>query len=344
VSHGNYTKKVVIGGKVWYEFQTKPKPSAAAPQRNSLQSNVAKKNFGRTENITNPGPDDFLNHLSASITHNCWKYRMLSYDMSIMSAASFCGKSLLEVYLVVLCLLYFVNFAWFHLKKVLLFVKWLLPDYVSGIFNASSNFLNSTILGFYCLMNAQKTQLSNGTILLFDFQQKIQEKFNSRSFREALLNGKLRIRKDMQNQKYKNVMEDINDGAYMVHLNKTILRKSQNLALQIFLDGVSPFKGASESLVPVYLVNLQISLAERFDLKNMILIALLDTKEKENYSLFLQKVSEKLAEELKAFKIQFNGKRFSCKALVINAVMDLKEEEKVVCQSSGLSFVPIQYS
>ena len=263
---------------------------------------------------------------------------MLPYDMSVLSLAHFFGKSLLEVYLVVIALMYFVNFAWFHLKKILLVAQWLLPESVAGLFRASSSFVNAVILSFYCVMNAQKIQLSNGTILLFEFREKIQEKFNSQSFRKALLEGKLKIRKDFANKKFESVLEDINDGAYMVHLNKTILNKSHVLPFQIFLDGVSPFKGASETLVPVYLVNLQIPLTERFDLKNMILIGLLASKEKQNYNVFLQKLASKVAEDMKSFKVQFNGKRFSCKALVVNAVLDLKEEEKVVCQTSGLNF------
>ena len=135
----------------------------------------------------------------------------------------------------------------------------------------------------------------------------------------------------MKNKTYLKVLQDINDGKDLRNWNSIHFGKGTDFPLQMFVDGVSPFKNSKLQLVPVFLTNLQIPLEDRFKLSNMILVALLSSKNTEiDYPFFLDELVKELNPHLEHFKITLGETEFDCEADVLNLVMDISEKEKAL--------------
>ena len=71
----------------------------------------------------------------------------------------------------------------------------------------------------------------------------MQEKFNNKKFRKLIYNGKRNIMQRKKEKAFEKILKDINDGIMMRGLNDGFLKYQQHFGFQMFIDGVSPFKG-----------------------------------------------------------------------------------------------------
>lgn len=249
------------------------------------------------------------------------------------------GKSLLHIALLVLIFFVYGNLSNFNFEKFFVFLNWLVEIPWSGrILKSCTKFFNQFVSVFIDLITEKiKTPSGTGYMIVYDFEKKMQEKFNLLSYRKALLSGRSKISERFRKKTYLTTLSDINDGTYLRKLYEEELNDSRHFVFQFFIDGVSPFKGCSDSLVPIFLVNLQLPFEERFHLTNMLMIAVVASKNiKLDYDAYLELIANRLNQKLNNFTLEITPYQHQCKALVVNDVMDMAEQEKAVYHSSGL--------
>jgi len=173
-------------------------------------------------------------------------------------------------------------------------------------------------------------------MVFYDLQQKLQEKFNSKEYKRLLFEGKQNIIKRYNSKSHLTCLTDINDGRVHIELYDTFLKYQQNMVFQIFIDGVSPFKGSSENLIPVYLVNVQIPFERRYDLENMVMVAMVSIKGECDVQEYFKRITEKLNKTLAGFNLILNDITFKCKGVITSIILDTKERQEIFYQSNGL--------
>jgi len=247
--------------------------------------------------------------------------------------------TILHLCLFVLVFMYVANVPFFYLDSLWAILELFVPTEVAHLVPMTYQTFTSAFLSFFFELQTTKFvfETSEGSceMYFFDFSKKLQEKFNSRKFRNLLLQGKKRIIEKMKNNYASTILQDINDGRLLRYLNKNYFSYQHHFPFMIFVDGVSPFKHSSEELIPIYLVNLQLPINERFKLENIILVALLARCGKWNNETFFNKLVERLNEEMKHFDICIDGTIFPCEARVITIIVDTKERESMFNFSSG---------
>ena len=319
-------------------------PLSSSPSQLSTQAEITTNTQSSSSeintNLKKESPDlKFLRDLKESCQKNCNSF--LNNQLDYLNRIHIFGKTLLQISILLVCLLYYCNIPSQHFNKFLSFINWLLPSSLSSMLYSSTNVLFSRFINLFIDITPQKISVPSGTgyMVLFDFSGKIQEKMNMKSYRNDLFSGKMQIFRKRKFKTWETVMDDVNDGSYMRYFYENTAKKWSDFIFQMYLDGVQPFKGCLQSLVPVMLVNLQIPLEKRFRLENVILLGLICSKDmKADYPYFLQQIVQKLNPRLEKFEIEVNSEKYTCEAYVVNAALDLSEKEKALLLSSGFSF------
>ena len=248
------------------------------------------------------------------------------------------GKSFEKIATALLVLYCNANIPKLHMNKVVCLVKWMLKATLSPFFFKTTNTLFSKFINLFSNSSSQKMKSAcgKGEMIFFDLEKAFQAKFNTQQYRKSLYDGKKRILKRILEKSYLKEYVDINDGTEMRKWNDKYFLKGTTFSKQGFIDGISPFKSGNESLTPVFLVDLQLSIDERFKMQNMVLAALLSTKRaKFDYEYYMKQFVANITKQLSSFSIILNKKSYKCEAQIVDLVMDISEKEKSLMISSG---------
>lgn len=246
------------------------------------------------------------------------------------------NTTVMQLLLVVFIFFYHANLPVVHLPFLLGILILAAPWMKKHLLPKTESKFQSDFTNVFCDNTHEIFKLGgDNCMLFFDLEKKMQEKFSNNRFRTLLHAGKMRIIQRNGMKSFEKFLEDINDGSMMRRLNNGYLMYQQNLSFQIFIDGVSPFKGSSHKLIPVYIVNLQIDLENRFKLENMIMIGLLSIKGEFDVQIFYTKLVERLNQKLQKMILKLGEDHFECHALVTSIICDMKERESIFNFSSG---------
>ena len=299
--------------------------------------------------LTNPQPpidfsQEFMKKLEESMT-NASNIQVSDNKQFILLKETKCGYySALEICFAILVFLCYCNLPMaYYSPLVSLIGLFLPPGSLSIIPNTQTKFF-SKFFDLFCSSAPEKQIVSVkgiGTMEMqfYDLEKKLQEKFNLKSYRQLLLEGKLRIIERFKSKAHEKELTDINDGLVHVNYFKRFLCNCCNFVFQLFLDGVSPFTGSNESLIPAYLVNCQIDLDNRFRIENMIMIGMVSLRGLHHEDQYFEKLVSKLNEKLQGFKIALGGIIFKCQGIVSSLIVDTVELENIFKLSSGLQCI-----
>lgn len=246
--------------------------------------------------------------------------------------------NMLMLHVALLVFYFFANIPKLHFEKLLKIFDFFLPPIVKNFLSNTSRTFFSEFVSQFWNITAEKLDCPSGKgcILVFDIEKLLQEKIKSATYRKDWWEGICSICTSIAKKSWETVLKDVNDGQFMVDWNRKHLFNDICTPFQMFIDGVQPFQGSREVLVPFFLTNLQMDIEKRFDLGNMTLCAMLSTKAPDiDYKYFLETVVPKLNAKFESFKMNLNGKEYACSAEVINTVMDISEKEKALMHSSG---------
>ena len=362
-ARGRYTKKVWKNGKLFYAYDDskssrtelksqKSQKTSKSKIRNNSTSSESKNNTLDTDEDTNSKEKEKTPHVAKSeqnISEEFLQYLKQSqndrsvfeisetFKFTLLKNVRFGRFVLMEICLLILCFMYYCNVPFIYLSSLLALIGSLVPWDLAEHLPASYQTFRTNFIGIFFDMKPEKIFFgkSNVEMNFYSFKKKIQEKMNSRRYRKLLYEGKNQILQRRTSKIFEKYMEDINDGKLLRFHNERFLSFHHHLNFQIFIDGVSPFKGSSQKLLPVYLVNLQIPYSERYKLQNVIMIGLLSQNGSFDEKLFLEQLVKRMNNEMKEFQIKLHGKSFSCSAIVTCAILDTKEKESIFMMSNG---------
>ena len=323
-------------------FNNNEDDSISNDEDESPVEELAEQHFESEEEKSKRISDEFMDKLKKSLNNEAeCNVSVNNQDAFIDLKETYIGQySVLQICLLILVFINTCNLPIHYYTPLLSLIGCFLPlGSLKKIPSTPSKFF-SKFFDIFCNSTAEKFNYaekgkSSMEIQLYDLQTKMQEKINSRKYRELLYNGKLEIFQKHLNKSYEKVISDINDGLMHLSLFPKFLCYAFNFVFQLFLDGVTPFRGASENLIPAYLVNLQLPLQNRFHLENMIMIGLVSMRGKCDEEIYFKKLVDKLNEKLYSFELKIAGTVFKCSAVVSSIILDTVELTKLFRISSG---------
>ena len=251
--------------------------------------------------------------------------------------------SIVAICLMILVFIYIANIPMTYLKPLWTLLEVFLPNSVLHLLPDTTHKFQTCFLNFFIDMSNEKIELDTKTLrceqIFYNIEHKIQEKFNLRSYRKILFEGKLRIIEKSKNKTWEKHLDDINDGRVLRFLNNNYLSFQNHLCFQLFVDGVTPFENSPEDLTPVYLVNLQIPYEHRYKQQNMSLVAMLSVNGEFDSQIFFDNLVERLNKTLASFRVILNGRCFLCEGFIVSIILDTVEREKIFKFSSGMFYL-----
>jgi len=363
---GHYTKPETIDGKTVFVYDSyeRKHPKGARKTKKTSRVIVQKEKRAKTKEKTNlekvignnyQNEADFFEtsfceeKTEEGVSNQFWTdlkaSSMDSFPISFKKKMAFKflnsvyvgSLTVLQLMVAVYVFIYYSNIPYIYLTPLLALIHSIIPIHAQNVFPKTAAKLYSKFLNIFCSSKPEIIPLEGeNEIYLFDFSKKLQEKFNSKKYRQLLVLGKQKIAENLRTESFKKVLTDINDGIMMRQLNKGYLAFHHHFPFQIFIDGVSPFTGSSTEEIPIYVVNLQIPFEERYKLENLILAAILNKKGHVDHKLFFQKFVERMNSSLEKLQVNLAGRVFNCEGIVTSIILDTKEKENVFNFTNGL--------
>lgn len=176
-----------------------------------------------------------------------------------------------------------------------------------------------------------------GWFYFYDIEQVLSLKFDDSNYRASLLRGITHIVHLLKNTSAQQVA-DINSGRVIRKLREPGQLLSSFLCqpFMLFLDGVALFKSGTDSIIPIYAINLNLPAEERYNMENLLLIGIMSTKACSSFHHYLQyavKIVNKLCEI--GYTVTVANKRFRIRALVVTFAVDIKAKDECLAMKQG---------
>jgi hypothetical protein len=139
-----------------------------------------------------------------------------------------------------------------------------------------------------------------GCFYFYDIEQVLSLKFDDANYRASLLRGINHIVHLLQNT-WPHQVSDINSGRVIRKVREPGEPLSSFLCqrFMLFLDRVALYKSGTESIIPIYAINLNLQAEERYNMENLLLIGIMSTKACSSFHHYLEyavKIVNKLCE------------------------------------------------
>jgi len=190
-------------------------------------------------------------------------------------------------------------------------------------------------------VKARKWKITNnnnfiGYMQLYDIVKVLSLKFNDSCYRAALLRVIDMVKQQIDYPREQ--LSDINTGRVLRKLRETGGPLSSFLVqpMMLFLDGVALFKSGSESVIPIYGINLNLPVEERCNMQNLLLIGIMSTKNCSSFEDYLKYTIQTLNTVWEnGFHVSIANNNFRIRSLVVVFSVDIKAKDECIAMKQG---------